>query len=73
MKQAMLMMMTIGKLSKLIFGKSWEFGPRRGGGLTQSQLLQITVFMAYLTPFLPKVSEKFTEKIPTFVSQQLYI
>ena len=37
-----------------------------GGGLTQSQLLQITVFMTYLTLFLPKISEKFTEKIPTF-------
>ena len=37
-----------------------------GGGLTQSQLLQITVFMAYLTLFWPKISEKFTEKIPTF-------
>ena len=29
----------LGKLAKQIFGKSWEFGPRRGGGLTQSQLL----------------------------------
>ena len=29
----------LGELSKQIFGKSWEFGPRRGGGgLTQSQL-----------------------------------
>ena len=37
-----------------------------GGGLTQSQLLQITVFMAYLILFLPKISDKFTEKIPTF-------
>ena len=50
---------------KQIFGKSWAFGPRRGGR-TQSQLLQITVFMAYLTLFLPKIFDKFTEKIPTF-------
>ena len=28
----------LGKLPKQIFGKSWEFGPRRGGALTQSQL-----------------------------------
>ena len=28
-------LLTLGKLSKQIFGKSWEFGPRRGG-LTQS-------------------------------------
>ena len=29
----------LGELQKQIFGKSWEFGPRRGGGgLTQSQL-----------------------------------
>ena len=28
----------LGKPPKQIFGKSWDFGPRRGGGLTQSQL-----------------------------------
>ena len=29
----------LGKHAKQIFGKSWDFGPRRGGGgLTQSQL-----------------------------------
>ena len=30
----------LGKLSKQIFGKSWEFGPRRGGGADQSSCLE---------------------------------
>ena len=29
---------SLGKPPKQIFGKSWDFGPRRGGGLTKSQL-----------------------------------
>ena len=56
----------LGKLAKQIFGKSWEFGPRRGGGSDPIPTFTNHCFYGIFDPFLPKISEKFTEKIPTF-------
>ena len=56
----------LGKHAKLIFGKSWDFVPRRGRGSDPIPTFIKHCFYGIFDPFLPKISEKFTEKIPTF-------
>ena len=47
--------------------KFWTIDPAVGGwGRVVPNLYKSLFFMAYLALFLPKISEKFTEKIPTF-------
>ena len=56
----------LGKHAKQIFGKSWDFVPRRGGGSDPIPTFIKHCFYGIFDPFSPKISEKFTEKIPTF-------
>ena len=58
-------MMILGELAKQIFGTSWEVCPRRGGSDPIPTFIN-HCFYGIFDPFLPKISEKFTEKIPTF-------
>ena len=58
-------MMILGELAKQIFGTSWEVCPRRGGSDPIPTFIN-HCFYGIFDPFLPKISDKFTEKIPTF-------
>ena len=58
-------MMILGELAKQIFGTSWEVCPRRGGSDPIPTFIN-HCFYGIFDPFLPKISQKITEKIPTY-------